>query len=769
MALKRVERLTPQQTRAMSTLDVMREIYARRAESGNDPRAAILANNYLTREGIGRLADYSAGGRESENVSRQGLPDYFKMPASEIYSRLRDPNTSEAEKDKMAEELGRQAFERQYGPGKMDTRFQGPHTPVDLNTSGILGSVTGFSQGDVSRFATPETGPTALGYGRFANPNIGQTDAANTVGGVPMQFAPSGSGDTITGQEGTATLFGGGPTASQFDTSPTGPDTTTFRSPSGQNIRNGIDLNAPYMGRPRDPSSITRIIMHGDVQQNADSLLQYGRRVDPSRGFDPGYHFYIAKDGTVTQGAPIDRMTNHTLGNNRDTIGIVVAGADGGKMPTPAQREAGLRLVSDLGTSYNISPQNVIGHGELQPNRRHHLEGGDIASTIRSGGFIPEGTTAAAVASQRPDAGGFRDAYNKTFANTPLADKYDTVVSEAQRNNVPPQLMAAVMAHETGGGTSNMLRTRNNPAGLMDPNTRMMTGRSFPSVDAGIVAAGQNIGKNYDRGGRTLEGLQRIYAPVGAANDPKGQNKSWTAGVNRYAQRFTPSTPDIPSAPQTQAMREAAAAQFAQPDQSISPTTTLQPQGGPAALDAPGAPPEAASTAVSPGQLAGGGIGSDAAAAARSQPPSTEAQPVASLSTMYGRDPNQVASAAVAAPPSVEPSPPPSSGGGDSGGSALSNWQPGQPIGQALFGDFMGGGGGGGLFGLGGGGRSPGFRPPAGVTVPEVGQALLSAAGPEPVSLPTMLPPPPPPIPPSPEGARSYASDMQRRRLGRRA
>jgi hypothetical protein len=156
-------------------------------------------------------------------------------------------------------------------------------------------------------------------------------------------------------------------------------------------IEDAIDPNAPYMSHPRDTGGVKRIIMHGDVNEDADALIKYGRQVDPERGFAPGYHFYIARDGTVKQGAPVDRITNHTLGENSDSIGINIAGADEGKMPTPAQEIAAKQLIGQLQSQYNIPSGNVWGHGELQPNRRNELEGGTIARDIRA--QLPEGAT----------------------------------------------------------------------------------------------------------------------------------------------------------------------------------------------------------------------------------------------------------------------------------------------------------------------------------------------------------------------------------------
>lgn len=127
-----------------------------------------------------------------------------------------------------------------------------------------------------------------------------------------------------------------------------------------------------------------------------------------------------------------------------------------------------------------------------------------------------------------------RGKYEKMFAGTPLAGQYDQVVKAAAANNVPPSLVAGIMAEETGKGTSHMLAERNNPAGLMDPKTGMMKGKSFANIGEGIDAAAETIGKNYRKGGGTIEGMAKSYSPPGAANDPHGTNASWPAGVRKF-------------------------------------------------------------------------------------------------------------------------------------------------------------------------------------------------------------------------------------------
>jgi hypothetical protein len=146
-----------------------------------------------------------------------------------------------------------------------------------------------------------------------------------------------------------------------------------------------------------------------------------------------------------------------------------------------------------------------------------------------------------------------RSAYDRMFSGTKLAGQYDNVVRAARANGVPPSLMAGIMAHETGRGTSQMLQDKNNPAGLMDPATGARTGQSFPTVEAGIDEAGRRIGNNYRKGGGTIQGMAGIYAPPGAANDPGNKNIGWPAGVSSYQQQLRDGTSQAPAAAQTPA------------------------------------------------------------------------------------------------------------------------------------------------------------------------------------------------------------------------
>ena len=58
------------------------------------------------------------------------------------------------------------------------------------------------------------------------------------------------------------------------------------------------------------------------------------------------------------------------------------------------------------------------------------------------------------------------------FSKGALKGKAGMVVEAAIDNGIDPNLFAAVIAHETGRGTSNAIMNYNNPAGIMDPKTK---------------------------------------------------------------------------------------------------------------------------------------------------------------------------------------------------------------------------------------------------------------------------------------------------------
>ena len=130
--------------------------------------------------------------------------------------------------------------------------------------------------------------------------------------------------------------------------------------------------------------------------------------------------------------------------------------------------------------------------------------------------------------------GGLGGGFQSLFAGTKMQGQEAAVIQAANKYGVSPALVASIIAHESGKGTSRFINQLNNPAGLMDPKTNWMKGQQFGSIGEGIEASARTIAKNLARGGGTIEGMGRLYAPPGAANDPRGLNSGWAAGVRGY-------------------------------------------------------------------------------------------------------------------------------------------------------------------------------------------------------------------------------------------
>jgi len=199
-------------------------------------------------------------------------------------------------------------------------------------------------------------------------------------------------------------LSGEAATAAQGDgTAPSirlSPDGKIANGQGGLAIVYRGDDNCPY-GRTataskRDFEAV--VIHHTGPHKPADWFVQYQIDGDPVRGGHFGYYFYVAQNGTILQGAPLTKRTNHVKRSNHakrrpfgrharnaNAIGVSCVGA--GKpdfQPSAQQLDVLNDLVPALCQVFGIPTTHVYGHGELQTDR-HPTEGAGPASAFRSG------------------------------------------------------------------------------------------------------------------------------------------------------------------------------------------------------------------------------------------------------------------------------------------------------------------------------------------------------------------------------------------------
>ncbi len=120
---------------------------------------------------------------------------------------------------------------------------------------------------------------------------------------------------------------------------------------------------------------------------------------------------------------------------------------------------------------------------------------------------------------------------NARFKRAPLAGKGAAIIAIAKKNGIDPVFFAAIIAFETGWGTSSKVRDKNNPGGIFK-NKRYVT---FGSIEQGLESMAGSLRRVYlERKGKPLKtvgAIASVYAPVGAKNDPNRTNRLWPGVV----------------------------------------------------------------------------------------------------------------------------------------------------------------------------------------------------------------------------------------------
>lgn len=117
-----------------------------------------------------------------------------------------------------------------------------------------------------------------------------------------------------------------------------------------------------------------------------------------------------------------------------------------------------------------------------------------------------------------------------------LAGKGAKLLELQNKYGINAAFLAALVNSESGYGSSNGAKTKNNVAGIMSSKGGLAT---FSSVDECLESLAENLSKNYiGQGLCTIADIQKKYCPVGASNDPTGLNKNWLGTVSQLTAKY---------------------------------------------------------------------------------------------------------------------------------------------------------------------------------------------------------------------------------------
>ena len=120
-----------------------------------------------------------------------------------------------------------------------------------------------------------------------------------------------------------------------------------------------------------------------------------------------------------------------------------------------------------------------------------------------------------------------------------LKGKGKYIVSSAKKYGICPVFLAAICMHESGNGTSNAARVKNNICGIM---VKGKTLKTFDNVPDCIDYTAKLLSGGIYKKCKTVADIQKVYCPIGAKNDPTGLNKNWLSGVVGYMKRIAGDT-----------------------------------------------------------------------------------------------------------------------------------------------------------------------------------------------------------------------------------
>ncbi|QCR32671.1 peptidoglycan recognition family protein [Lysinibacillus sp. SGAir0095] len=126
-----------------------------------------------------------------------------------------------------------------------------------------------------------------------------------------------------------------------------------------------IQKNFQFLESFEPLEKVQNIIVHhtSRAHMTADECHEFHQK---ERGWSGiGYNYFIEKNGNIIEGRG-QHVGAHAYGHNRTSIGICITGDFDIETPTNQQWTSFLWLSSYMMKLYNLQPNQVLGHRELE-------------------------------------------------------------------------------------------------------------------------------------------------------------------------------------------------------------------------------------------------------------------------------------------------------------------------------------------------------------------------------------------------------------------
>ena len=117
-----------------------------------------------------------------------------------------------------------------------------------------------------------------------------------------------------------------------------------------------------------------------------------------------------------------------------------------------------------------------------------------------------------------------------------LANKGSVFLEAQKQYGINAAFLASICINESGNGTSNLAKTKNNVGGVRISGSTEF--RAYTSVDECIMDMARFLKSSYiDKGLTTIGQIGAKYCPAGDPTDKTGMNSRWAANVGSIMQR----------------------------------------------------------------------------------------------------------------------------------------------------------------------------------------------------------------------------------------